>query len=178
MIRLKQQASECGFDRYGIEVAKILTNIYLTDAVVEGCTSNEVRKMILLKDLSFSEIEALGVSQEGVDSQVEEIAEGQRPGKMYRVTEAKTEQRTDRRRSTAIGGKQQEKSCYNCGRMGHISVSAACRARGKQCHNCKSFGHFENFCRKPKIQRIQRFQQRKIPDTKQVCCVCLVYSVC
>lgn len=131
MIRLKQQASECGFDRYGSEVGQILTNIYLTDAVVEGCMSNEVRKMILLKDLPFPEIEMLGVSQEGVELQVEEISEGQRPGKMYRVTE----QRADRRKITSNAGKLQGRNCYICGRLGHISISAGCPARGKQCHN-------------------------------------------
>nr|XP_029710992.1 uncharacterized protein LOC109404680 [Aedes albopictus] len=159
VIRLKQQASECGFDRYGAEVGQILTNIYLTDAVVEGCTSNEVRKTILLKDLPFPEIEMLGVSQEGVELQVEEIAEGQRPGKTYRVTE----QRVDRRKNNPGGtGKPQGRNCFNCGRLGHISVSASCPARGKQCHNCKSFGHFEKLCRKPK-----RYSER-LSENKQI----------
>lgn len=37
IIRLKQLVSECGFERYGGEIEAILTEIYLTDAVVEGC---------------------------------------------------------------------------------------------------------------------------------------------
>lgn len=49
VIRLKQQVAECGFEKYGSEIEQVLKDIYLTDAVVEGCSSNEVRKMILLK---------------------------------------------------------------------------------------------------------------------------------
>lgn len=162
IIRLKQQASECGFDRYDTEVAQVLTYIYLTDAVVEGCASNDVRKTILLKDLSFPEIERLGVSQESVDTQVEEISEAQRPGKIYKVAE----QRGDRRRigfGIGVAGRSQGKNCYNCGRLGHIAISTACPARGKQCHNCKSYGHFEKLCRKPKRE------MGKVANTKQVC---------
>ncbi|XP_062542134.1 uncharacterized protein LOC134210124 [Armigeres subalbatus] len=85
VIRLKQQAAECGFEKYGPEISKVLTEIYLTDAVVEGCTSNEVRRRILLKDLPFEEIEALGISQEGVDQQVEEIVSSKPSEKIYKV---------------------------------------------------------------------------------------------
>lgn len=49
IIRLKQQVAECGFEKYGAEIEQVLKDIHLTDAVVEGCSSNEVRRMILLK---------------------------------------------------------------------------------------------------------------------------------
>lgn len=52
VIRLKQQIAECGFEKYGPDISQILGEIYLTDAVVEGCSSNEVRKKILIKNLS------------------------------------------------------------------------------------------------------------------------------
>ncbi|XP_055542877.1 uncharacterized protein LOC129728457 [Wyeomyia smithii] len=43
--RLKQQVSECGFEHYGGDIEEILTEIYLTDAVVEGSilTRKQVR---------------------------------------------------------------------------------------------------------------------------------------
>ncbi|XP_053691662.1 uncharacterized protein K02A2.6-like [Sabethes cyaneus] len=146
VIRLKQQVSQCGFDKYGAEVSAILSDIYLTDTVVEGCNSNEVRRRILLKDLSFSEIEALGIVHEGVDQQIDEIGVDQRPEKIFKIEQ----QGSSKKKFVATTGKPTERSCFNCGRLGHIAVSLICPARGKQCRNCKSYGHFERLCRKAK----------------------------
>ena len=85
VIRLKQQASQCGFEKYGPEVCHILSDIYMIDAVVEGCSSNEVRRRVLLMDLTFPEIEALGIAQEGVDQQIEEITTGQPAAKVFKI---------------------------------------------------------------------------------------------
>ncbi|XP_055615055.1 uncharacterized protein LOC129761361 [Toxorhynchites rutilus septentrionalis] len=146
MIRLKQQVSQCGFEKYGVEVSSILSDIYLTDAVVEGCISNEVRRRILLKDLFFSEIEALGIVQEGVDQQIDEIAVGHPPEKIFKIEQpGRFKGKFVSSTAIAIG-----KSGFNCGRTGHI-VSPTCPDRGKQCRNCKSYGHFERLCRKAKL---------------------------
>lgn len=150
IIRLKQQASECGFDRYGYEIGSTLTEIYLTDAVVEGCTSNEVRRRILLKDLPFAEIEALGISLEGVDQQIEEISTTEPHPKVCRVGQSKQDRGNKQRDVSASFKPIRDKACYNCGRVGHVAASAACPARGKQCRNCQIFGHFERLCRKRK----------------------------
>ncbi|XP_062557023.1 uncharacterized protein LOC134221870 [Armigeres subalbatus] len=146
VIRLKQQVAQCGFEKYGVEVSLILSEIYMIDAVVEGCASNEVRRRILLMDLSFTEIEALGIAQESVEQQIEEIATGQPPEKVFKV-----EQSGKFRGKFPLGGtKPTDRSCFNCGRLGHLAASPICPARGKQCRNCKCYGHFEKLCRKTK----------------------------
>lgn len=157
VIRLKQQAAECGFEKYGPEISKVLTEIYLTDAVVEGCTSNEVRRRVLLKDLPFGEIEALGISQEGVDQQVEEIVSSKPPEKIYKVQQLPSNSKDAKKLQVraALG-------CYNCGRKGHIAAASSCPARGKQCRNCRSYGHFEKMCRKRKSDTLQQPNESQV----------------
>ncbi|XP_055614847.1 uncharacterized protein K02A2.6-like [Toxorhynchites rutilus septentrionalis] len=166
IIRLKQQVSQCGFDKYGTEVSEILGNIYLTDVVVEGCISNEVRKKILLKDLSFAEIEAIGIAQEGVDQQIEEMSTPQLQEKIFQIDH----NRGTRGKSLRGVKGRIVRSCYNCGRSGHIAVSATCPARGKQCRNCKCYGHFEKLCRKTKspMERNNEKQIRAVDEFPRV----------
>lgn len=146
IIRLKQQASQCGFEKYGPEVCHILSDIYMIDAVVEGCSSNEVRRRVLLMDLTFPEIEALGIAQEGVDQQIEEITTGQPAAKVFKIEQ----QMRAKGKPAMEGPKPSGKSCFNCGRLGHFAASHSCPARGKQCRHCKCYGHFEKLCRKAK----------------------------
>lgn len=51
MVRLRQQASLCGFDKYSKGTKQILTELMIMDVIVEGCTSVEktVRWMKLKK---------------------------------------------------------------------------------------------------------------------------------
>ncbi|XP_058827492.1 uncharacterized protein LOC131687431 [Topomyia yanbarensis] len=157
VIRLKQQVSQCGFEKYDAEVSNILSDIYMIDAMVEGCSSNEVRRRVLLMDLSCPEIEDLGIAQESVDQQIEEIATDKPPEKVFKIEQLGR----FRGKCTAGSTKLTEKSCFNCGRLGHFAVSPICPARGKQCRNCKSYGHFEKLCRKAK-RTTQRDTQKLI----------------
>lgn len=165
VIRLKQQVSQCGFEKYGTEVSHILSDIYMIDAVVEGCSSNEVRRRVLLMDLSFPEIEALGIAQESVDQQIAEMAIGQPPEKVFRIEQ----QGRFRGKSTGRTAKPTEKSCFNCGRLGHFAASPVCSARGKQCRNCKCYGHFEKLCRKAKRSAVKDTDKliRVVEETPQ-----------
>ncbi|XP_055527434.1 uncharacterized protein LOC129720045 [Wyeomyia smithii] len=164
IIRLKQQVSECGFEKYGWEISQILCEIYLTDAVVEGCSSNEVRRIVLMKELSFPEIEALGIAQESVDKQVEDMSPSQPPGKVFKVEQVKHK----KGQPVSQYVRSSEKSCYNCGRPGHIAISAACPARGKQCRNCKSYGHFAMLCRKTRRHSMGREPDKRVQVIDEV----------
>lgn len=165
MLRLRQQASDCGFDKYSNEIKDVLTEIFLTDAVIEGCASMELRRRILQQDRSLSEIEALGVALESIDIQVKdlngkskEIAGGQQ---VYKISAGYTEdrnkmqfaQRGARRDSKKFSDPRDNKfsqkiyRCYNCGRRDHISTDRRCPARNIVCHGCKVTGHFESCCR-------------------------------
>lgn len=169
VIRLKQQAAECGFDKYGPGIEHVLKEIHLTDAVVEGCSSNEVRRMILMKDLSFANIEVLGVTHEGVDQQLTEISTAQfgtrSEGKVYSSFKGRDRRATFRNDTSKVW---LAKSCFNCGRQGHLSASPACPARGKQCHSCKNYGHFEKLCRKRKSPRTEPSGKKHIQAIESV----------
>ncbi|XP_029725276.2 uncharacterized protein K02A2.6-like [Aedes albopictus] len=161
MLRLRQQASYCGFDKYSNEVKDILTEIFLTDAVIEGCASVELRRRILQQDRSLSEIEALGVAMESIEVQVmdlnskqKEFAGGQQAYKISAVnvrdrSQKQVSRREPRKFSEARNNQFSYKTyrCYNCGRRDHISTDRRCPARNIVCHGCKMTGHFESCCR-------------------------------
>ncbi|XP_049301210.1 uncharacterized protein LOC125774862 [Anopheles funestus] len=172
IIRLKQQANQCGFDKYGDEIGSTLREIYLTDAVVEGCSSNEVRRKILRKDLAFSEIEDIGVAQESVESQIVEMTAGSPSKKIFKVEQGgkKGKSMTASTNTTETrqgAGKHNGKGCFNCGRVGHFAASFNCPARGKECRNCKKIGHFEQMCRKPTEKGPMKRQIRAIDESSE-----------
>lgn len=141
VMRLKQQSADCGFDKYSTEISKILTEITLIDVIVQGCTSNELRRRILKEDHSLAEIEALGAMFECVDEQVKSLSNvtANTQEKIFKVTESKkVEDKPD------TNG---QLSCYRCGNTGHFSKSPNCPARNKTCRRCKRIGHFESVCR-------------------------------
>lgn len=107
----------------------------------------------MLKDLPFAEIEALGISLEGVDLQIEEMKTSEPPQKIFRVGQSKPDRSAKNRNSSARFRPVQEKLCHNCGLPGHEAKEQSCPARGKECRNCRIYGHFERLCRKPKQQR-------------------------
>lgn len=141
VMRLKQQSADCGFDKYSPDVSKILTEITLIDVIVQGCTSNELRRRILKEDHSLAEIEALGATFECVDEQVKSLTNvtAHPQEKIFKVTES---QKVENKSST-----NGHLSCYRCGNPGHFSKSPNCPARNKTCRRCKRVGHFESACR-------------------------------
>ncbi|XP_055644734.1 uncharacterized protein K02A2.6-like [Toxorhynchites rutilus septentrionalis] len=170
LLRLRQQISDCGFDKYPEEVKTTLVEIFLIDAVIEGCLSQELWRRILQQDRSFSEVEALGVTLEGIENQVKsfggKIDQADVKQQVLRVKDEPVPS-FHKNFQNPIGVKRKFEnksgySCYNCGRRDHISTSEKCPAKGKVCHACKRVGHFESSCR-------SRNSNKKIPlTTKQV----------
>lgn len=153
VIRIRQQITECGVDKYEPTARKILTDIMLTDTIVEGCLSAELRKQILQKDRPVEEIEEIGKSLEGVQKQMQDFGSGREEGKQHeRVYGIQTKRRYQpvKPRATAefhSKFKNSEMKCFKCGLFGHISTDTRCPARGKVCNRCKRTGHFEARCR-------------------------------
>lgn len=59
VLRLRQQLKECGLEKYSLEIRSSIEEMMLVDVIVEGCTSQELRRKILEKDQSLSDIQAL-----------------------------------------------------------------------------------------------------------------------
>lgn len=98
------------------------------------------------------DIEAVGITQESVDHQLVEITAGPSGSgsgeKVYSVNAHNQD-----RRAAPTDDKDEMwtmKTCFNCGRQGHLASSSICKARGKRCHGCKKEGHFAKHCKKRK----------------------------
>lgn len=159
VLRLRQQAADCGFDKHHPEVSKVLMEITLIDVIAEGCTSNELRRRILKEDQTLQEIEALGAMFEGVEEQLRNLTNTQQPeNKTYQVTQNPRQNlKTDSRYSG-----RDRISCFNCGMTGHFSSSPQCPARNQECRNCKRKGHFKSVCRKAKTRSVFQPPAKKV----------------
>ncbi|XP_055551370.1 uncharacterized protein LOC129733850 [Wyeomyia smithii] len=73
MVRLRQQAAYCGFEKYSESTRRVLMDLMITDVIVEGCQSNELRRRLLQKDRTLDEIVEIANSLEGVDSQLNDL---------------------------------------------------------------------------------------------------------
>lgn len=143
LLRLRQQIADCGFDKHPPEVAKVLVEVTLIDVIVEGCSSNELRRRILKEDQTLEQIETLGAMFEGVEEQVRCFnSDHKTEEKVFKVTDNVAEVRHAVPRDRT--------ACFNCGNVGHWSRSPQCPARNQICRNCKQKGHFKTVCRSKK----------------------------
>ncbi|XP_055607097.1 uncharacterized protein K02A2.6-like [Uranotaenia lowii] len=161
VLRLRQQLVDCGFEKYSKEVRNVLEEIMLIDVIVEGCNLPELRRKILEKDQSLSEIESLGTSLESVRLQEKEFKGGiNDDGRGHStICKVKTWQpkgehqqgRTMRRMdfsSRKMTNREADIVCYACGKHGHISKAPSCPAIDQHCRRCQKLGHYEKVCRK------------------------------
>ena len=60
---------------------------------------------------------------------------------------------------------QSAKTCFSCGKAGHLSRDPCCPAKGRKCSNCLMYGHFSVCCRNPNhtspVREKENFVQRK-----------------
>lgn len=157
VMRIRQQLSDCGLEKYSAEVKEVLTEIFMIDTIVEGCSSDELRRRILQKDRLLSEIVEMGAMMEGVEQQIKDIGTLKTPDTAEKIFQVKSE-RSFRNKSFSGRGlsfngntsKHNEKFviCYRCGTKGHVGTSENCKARDQVCRRCNKVGHFEAVCRK------------------------------
>lgn len=168
VLRLRQQATDCGFDKYSVEVSDILIEIFITDVIVEGCLSSELRRRILQQDRSLAEIESLGAALEGVENQVQELGGKSKylagDQKVLTVSSKPVfpfNKRIDQpfKRFTGKRPFPSEQICLSCGHRDHQTRDNVCPAKGKLCYICKRVGHFGSRC------KFRSFQEKKsIPN--------------
>lgn len=143
LLRLRQQSADCGFDKHPPEVAKVLMEVTLIDVIVEGCSSNELRRRILKEDQTLEQIENLGAMLEGVEEQVRCFNSDQgMEEKVFKVAETPA----GPSRSVPLD----KTACFNCGYTGHWANDPQCPARDQTCRSCKRKGHFKSVCDKKK----------------------------
>lgn len=189
VIRLRQQALNCGFEKYSVEVSEILKEIYLIDVVVENCRSDELRKAILKRDRTLKEIEEIAATIEDTDQQLKDLKETSntaREASVYKVGRTERRASPDKRfkRNESRSGREQgveiarkrpvnqrsavpndtEATCFSCGQQGHVSTSRYCPARGRVCRRCQQLNHFESVCRtwKRKHDSVAVGKQRRV----------------
>ncbi|XP_062556629.1 uncharacterized protein K02A2.6-like [Armigeres subalbatus] len=136
ILRLRQQLRECGLEKYSQDVRSVMEEIMMIDVIVEGWSSQELRRKILEKDQSLYDIEVLGESLESVRIQEQELKTGKGNGEpgSSEVFKVQKELRTRKERRED--------------RIGHMSKSPMCPAKDQSCRRCKKPGHFEIVCRK------------------------------
>lgn len=166
VLRLRQQASDCGFDKYSDECKDILTEIFLTDVIVEGCLSSELRRRILQQDRSLAEIESLGAALEGIETQIQDLGDksgtqtgdhkvlkvSSKPAYAFNKRPDQPQKKFTAKRRFPTG--QNDTGCLNCGHRDHQTYDNACPAKGKLCYTCKRVGHFGNRCRFRKLKQV------------------------
>ncbi|XP_055634095.1 uncharacterized protein K02A2.6-like [Toxorhynchites rutilus septentrionalis] len=174
MVRLRQQAALCGLEKYSKKTQRVLVEIMITDVIVEGCLSNELRRRMLLKDRTLDEIEDIAASLEGVDAQIQDLTvkSNQTVEKVYMVKGKSTHKFSRERESSEQSFPKRVASrigsnvvCFSCGRQGHISSSDSCPAKGKQCRNCGRVGHFESKC---KLSKMRQQSSIQFPPHKKI----------
>ncbi|XP_058811184.1 uncharacterized protein K02A2.6-like [Topomyia yanbarensis] len=169
MMRLRQQAINCGFEKHSVEVSEILKEIYLIDVVVENCYSDALKKSILKRDRSLREIEELAATIEATEQQLKDLkdtTDSVRDKAVYDVRYTRRSQaanpvpvynpyRFDQRRPalSKTGKDFRPNTCFSCGKDGHIARSMDCPARGRTCRRCQQLGHFEAVCLKQGSKR-------------------------
>lgn len=179
VVRLRQQAKNCGFEKYSSEVSEILKEIYLIDVVVENCRSDELRKSILKRDRSLQEIEEIAGSIEGTEAQMKNLKDSglSRESAVYDVRDKhraitrtryltnKLDATRQRNRSTSVpsfSSGQINQTCYACGQQGHFAASNECPAKGRTCRRCRRLGHFEKTCRKRRFEGSTPFKAKRV----------------
>nr|CAI5819945.1 unnamed protein product [Callosobruchus analis] len=135
MIRLRNQAEKCGFDRSKIDE-------HLIDQITEKCTSMELRKKILTEgdSITLEKIIIEANTLEAVKHQLGEYEKKEKYQDINEVTQNYSKEGNTRKRNG-------NDRCSRCGSDKHNCSSTACPAKNRKCHSCGKAGHYRQYCR-------------------------------
>lgn len=147
--RLKKQSLNCDF---GDD-----QNDQIRDQVIDMCKSSQLRRKLLQRgaDLTLEVLLDTARAMEAVDHQSKSMeASSGNVNRLWTKDAPRANSYCGNARRGAARGNSTyrpdnkfRKTCYRCGREGHISSSENCPARDAQCNDCGGLGHFSIKCR-------------------------------
>lgn len=181
VLRLRIQAKRCEFDRFNPQEVEDR----LIEQIVEGCQSKELRRRILAKDMALDDIVTLGTTLADVQQQMKELDRSHAEAKQEVVSRVvrrppapKARFQPDRRYNNSKWSSTEwvNRSCFACGKKGHLKSNANCKARNAKCLKCGEVGHFMNRCLKrtvgndqvgPPSKRIRLIEDEQLENEKE-----------
>lgn len=130
LLRLRQQAAKCSFGNNAGEA----TEINIKDKLIDNSVSLELKRKLLEKERSLSEIIDLCQIHEQIRDQSKEMD----------TTTGNTPSTLINRVAVRAQGTQ---NCYRCEGVGHLGNDDKCPAKNARCHKCELRGHIAGKCK-------------------------------
>ena len=159
--RLRKLAINCAF-------AEGTVDSEIKSQVVQGCTSSNLRKKALSKDMDLKTLletaKAMEIAKTQVAAMESDIgcADTQTVNKVGKLpphskpsgSRSVSDERKYKRRATRVASHSHNKPakqfCYNCGGEYPHPHDTPCPAKGRKCHKCNIYGHYARCCFKVK----------------------------
>lgn len=122
IVKLRNQAKRCKFSNEDDEIKT---------QIIVNCRSQKLREKLLEKDLELHEI-----------VQIARLSEMKQ-----RYFSEQDEKKEALNYSLQSQRKLESRSCFACGRTGHIAKSPECSAKNRTCRKCGKVGHFDKVCK-------------------------------
>lgn len=157
--RLREQAAFCGFgDDEAVEKA-------IKDQIVSGGRLSEIRRYILKKKRSLSDIIKEAQALENVES-FEKLNKRQAETSVNEISAKKARSQQGSAGPSRVRDRNLDETpkgaCWACNHEGHRRNDESCPAKGKKCMTCGRKGHFSVVCRSNENQgRRQKPQGRR-----------------
>ena len=168
LTNLREQSQYCDFG--------LLEDEMIRDQFVEGCVSSRLRDRLCVEDqLTLRRLESIALAEDrAVERQRLFGGGGGGGGGASRHNHSASPAESvevafaaRKKTPTPVGHTSKGKSCYACGRSGHISTDDVCPAKGQKCRKCGAVGHFAVKCRPKQVRTVTAVES----DTVQILAV-------
>ena len=122
----------------------------MEDQLLCKCVNTYIKRKLLEEGRGLTLARALQTAEncEKVDTQLAAMSlerKGENPAVIRRIKE--TRRGSGKKNQSRDLDKDQEPTCYRCGRTGHFGGDPVCPARGQFCRKCGMEGHFQERCK-------------------------------